>query len=57
MSCLRISASPDGESHFDEVNIPTAKRSIFPDAAPFELSAHYPVAYPLHPHPSRRAPS
>ena len=28
-------------SHFDEVEIPTRKRSIFPDAAPFELSAHY----------------
>ena len=41
MRCLRIYASPDGESHFEEVDIPTAKRLIFPDAAPFELSAHY----------------
>jgi hypothetical protein len=41
MKCLRIYATPDGESHFDEVAIPTTKRSIFPDAAPFELSAHY----------------
>jgi hypothetical protein len=41
MRCLRIYASPDGESHFDEVEIPTTKRSIHPDAAPFEISAHY----------------
>jgi hypothetical protein len=41
MKCLHIYATPDGESHFDEVEIPTTKRSIFPDAAPFELSAHY----------------
>jgi hypothetical protein len=44
MKCLRIYASPDGESHFGEVEIPTSKRSIFPDAAPFELSAHYPAS-------------
>jgi len=44
MKCLRIYASPDGESHFDEVDIPTLKKSIFPDTAPFELSAHYPAA-------------
>jgi len=44
MKCLRIYASPDGESHFDEVDIPTSKKPIFPDAAPFELSAHYPAS-------------
>ena len=44
MKCLRIYASPDGESHFDEVEIPTLKKSIFPDSAPFELSAHYPAS-------------
>jgi hypothetical protein len=44
MKCLRIYASPDGESHFGEVEIPTSKRSIFCDAAPFELSAHYPAS-------------
>ena len=44
MRCLRIYASPDGESHFDEVDISTTERSIFPDAAPFELSAHYPAS-------------
>ena len=44
MRCLRIYASPDGESHFDEVDISTTERSIFPDAAPYELSAHYPAS-------------
>lgn len=42
MKCLRIYASLDGESHFDEVDIPMAKRPVVSDAAPFELSAHYP---------------
>jgi hypothetical protein len=32
MRCLRIYASPDGESHFGEVDIP---------AAPFGLSVHH----------------
>jgi hypothetical protein len=44
MKCLRIYASPDGESHFGEVEIPTAKRSVLPHSAPFELSAHYPAS-------------
>jgi hypothetical protein len=44
MKCLRIYATPDGESHFGEVEIPTVERSIFPDSAPFELSAHYPAS-------------
>ena len=44
MRCRRIYASSDGESHFDEVDIPTTKRAIFPDAVPFELSAHYPAS-------------
>ena len=43
MRCLRIYATPDGESHFGDVEIPTAKRWIFPDCAPFELSVHYPA--------------
>jgi hypothetical protein len=42
MKCLRIYASPDGVSHFGEVEIP--KRSVFPHSAPFELSAHYPAS-------------
>jgi hypothetical protein len=41
MKCLRIYATPDGESHFDEVELPTTKRSVHPDAAPFEISASY----------------
>jgi hypothetical protein len=40
MKCLRIYANPDGESHFDEVELPTTKRSV-PDAVPFEVSASY----------------
>ena len=44
MRCLRIYATPDGESHFDEIDIPTTKRSILPDTAPFELSPHYPAS-------------
>jgi len=44
MRCLRIYASTDGESHFDEIEIPTTKRSIHADAAPFEISEPYPVS-------------
>jgi hypothetical protein len=42
MMCLRIYATPDGESHFDEVEIPMQGRAIFPGVVPFELSTHYP---------------
>lgn len=41
MKCLRIYTTPDGESHFDEVELPTTKRSVHPDAVPFEVSASY----------------
>ena len=44
MKCLRIYATPDGESHFDEIDIPTDKRPVSPEIAPFELSAHYPAS-------------
>ena len=44
MKCLRIFATPDGESHFDEVELPTMKRSVHPDAVPFEVSASYPAS-------------
>src|SRR6185312_9373538 len=44
MRCLRIYATPDGHSHVGEIDIPVTQRSIFPDAAPFELSAHYPAS-------------
>ena len=30
MKCLRIYATPDFESHFDEVELPTTKRSMHP---------------------------
>ena len=44
MKCLRIYASPDGESHFDEVEIPFKGVSVHPDATPFEVSASYPAS-------------
>jgi hypothetical protein len=45
MRCLRIYATPDGESHFDEIDIPTTKRPAIPNTAPFEISAHYPASH------------
>jgi len=44
MKCLRIYATPDGESHFDDVELPTTKMSVHPDAAPFDVSASYPAS-------------
>ena len=44
MKCLRIYATPDGESHFGEVEIPTGQVSVHPDATPFEVSASYPAS-------------
>jgi hypothetical protein len=44
MKCLRIYATPDGESHFDEVELPTTKRSVHPDAVPFDVTASYPAS-------------
>ena len=44
MKCLRIYATPDGESHFEEVELPTTKRSVHPDAVPFDVSASYPAS-------------
>ena len=41
MKCLRIFATPDGESHFGEAEIPMTMAPLFPDEAPFALSAHY----------------
>ena len=41
MKCLRIYSTPDGESHFDEVEIPTNSRQIHPSVAAFEVSANY----------------
>ncbi len=44
MKCLRIYATPDSESHFDEVELPTTKRSVHLDAVPFEVTASYPAS-------------
>ncbi|MFB8343470.1 hypothetical protein ACWGNA_20335 [Brucella cytisi] len=41
MKGLRIYATPDGESHFDEIDLPTTKRSVRPDALPFDVTASY----------------
>ena len=44
MKCLRIYATPDGESHFGEVDIPTIETPLFPNEASFELSGDYPAS-------------
>jgi hypothetical protein len=41
MKCLHIYATPDGESHFGEVDISTKLTPLFPKEAPLELSAYY----------------
>ena len=35
MKCLRIYATPDGESHFGDTDIPTTTMPLFPNEAPF----------------------
>ena len=44
MKCLRIYATKDGASHFGEADIPTATTPLFPNEAPFNLSANYPAS-------------
>ena len=44
MKCLRIYATPDGESHFEEVDVATTLTPLFPNEAPLELSAYYPAS-------------
>ena len=44
MRCLRIYATPDGESHFGEVDIAMTMKQAFPNEAPFEISAYYPAS-------------
>jgi hypothetical protein len=44
MKCLRIYSTEDGESHFGEVELPTTKRSVHPDAEPFDVAASYPTS-------------
>jgi hypothetical protein len=41
MKCLRIYATPDGESDFGDADIPTTTMPLFPNEAPFRLSGHY----------------
>ncbi|WP_131196931.1 hypothetical protein [Lichenihabitans psoromatis] len=45
MKCLRIYATPDGESHFDDVELPTTKMSVHPDAVPFDVTSSYPASH------------
>ena len=44
MRCLRIFATPDGESHFADVDIAMTMMPLFPGEAPFSLSALYPAS-------------
>jgi hypothetical protein len=44
MKCLQIYATPDGESHFGEVDVATTLTPLFPNEAPLELSAYYPAS-------------
>lgn len=45
MKCLRIYATPDGESHFGDVDIPvTAQVTVAPGATPFQVSERYPAS-------------
>jgi hypothetical protein len=41
MKCLRIFATPDGESHFGEADIPMTLMRSFPNDAPVGPSSHY----------------
>lgn len=41
MKCPRIYSSPDGESHFDEIEIATSSRQVHPDAAAFAMSEKF----------------
>ena len=44
MKCLRIYATPDGKSHFGEADIAMTMSPLFPNEAPFGLSANYPAS-------------
>jgi hypothetical protein len=41
MKCLRIYATPDGETHFGDVEIAMTMTPLFPDEVSFGLSAYY----------------
>jgi hypothetical protein len=53
MECLRIYSTADGESHFDQLEIPTGSRQVHSQATAFEVSANY--ATTCHPHSVGRA--
>lgn len=44
MKLLRIFATPDGHSHFGEVEIDMPLSPLFPNEAAFELSAYFPAS-------------
>jgi hypothetical protein len=41
MRLLRIYSSPDGESHFDEIEVPQPPAAIFPGEDPLHVSSKY----------------
>jgi hypothetical protein len=41
MKCLRVYSTADGESHFDEVEVPTFSRQVHPGAAALTVSMMY----------------
>jgi len=41
VKCLRIYATPDGESPFYEGDMPATMRPIFLEQPPFQISPHY----------------
>ena len=41
MKCLRIYATPDGESHFGDADIAMTTAPLFPNEAPFQLSPYF----------------
>lgn len=41
MKCLRIYTTDDGESHFDEIEVPTKSIQVHPEAAAFEMSEKF----------------
>jgi hypothetical protein len=43
MKCLRIYATPDGESHIEETEIPIELTRIFLDRPPVYVSSQYPA--------------
>jgi hypothetical protein len=41
MRLLRIYSSPDGESHFDEIEVPQPPAGVFSDEDPLHVSSKY----------------